>query len=78
MTESSEAVGEVLEQKMAENGTNGAANTNGNGKVCRKSNTAKDEPLLVEKEANENGALFLIAKPFSAEIFRETLSEYIQ
>ena len=24
-------------------------------KVCRKSNTAKDEPLLVEKEANENG-----------------------
>ena len=37
-----------------------------------------EQTAEMKEEANENGALFLIAKPFSAEIFRETLSEYIQ
>ena len=37
-----------------------------------------EQTAEMNEQANEHGALFLIGKPFSADIFRETLSEYIQ
>ena len=37
-----------------------------------------EQTAEMSEQANEHGALFLIGKPFSADIFRETLSEHIQ
>lgn len=37
-----------------------------------------EQTAEMSEEATENGALFLIAKPFSPDSFREALSEYIQ